>query len=186
LVSAPRAALGVLIFGGSQGAHALNVACVEAAPKLAASARPLDVTHQTGESDLAMVREGYGRAGLAARVEPFLYEMHREMSVADLVVCRAGASTLAEVTAAGKPAILVPLPTAADDHQRQNARVMADAGAAELIEQRELTGERLAAAMIALAGDADRRARMADAARRLAKPDAATVIAGRAFALAGA
>ena len=101
------------------------------------------------------------------------------------MVCRAGASTLAEVTAAGKPAILVPLPTATDDHQRQNARVLAEAGAAELIEQRELTGERLAAAMLALAGDADRRARMGDAARRLAKPDAATVIAGRAFALAG-
>jgi UDP-N-acetylglucosamine--N-acetylmuramyl-(pentapeptide) pyrophosphoryl-undecaprenol N-acetylglucosamine transferase len=183
--SAPRAALGVLIFGGSQGAHAINVACVEAAPKLAASARPLAVTHQTGESDVALVREGYERAGLAARVEPFLFEMHREMSAADLVVCRAGASTLAEVTAAGKPSILVPLPTATDDHQRQNARVLADAGAAELIEQRELTGERLAAAMLALAGDADRRARMADAARRLAKPDAATVIAGRAFALAG-
>jgi UDP-N-acetylglucosamine--N-acetylmuramyl-(pentapeptide) pyrophosphoryl-undecaprenol N-acetylglucosamine transferase len=184
--SAPRAALGVLIFGGSQGAHAINVACVEAAPKLAASARPLAVTHQTGDSDVALVREGYERAGLAARVEPFLFEMHREMSAADLVVCRAGASTLAEVTAAGKPAILVPLPTATDDHQRQNARVLAEAGAAELIEQRELTGERLAAAMLALAGDADRRARMADAARRLAKPDAAAVIAGRAFALAGA
>jgi UDP-N-acetylglucosamine--N-acetylmuramyl-(pentapeptide) pyrophosphoryl-undecaprenol N-acetylglucosamine transferase len=184
--SAPRAALGVLIFGGSQGAHAINVACLEAAPKLAASARPLAVTHQTGESDVALVREGYERAGLAARVEPFLFEMHREMSAADLVVCRAGASTLAEVTAAGKPAILVPLPTATDDHQRQNARVLAEAGAAELIEQRELTGERLAAAMLALAGDADRRARMADAARRMAKPDAAAVIAGRAFALAGA
>ncbi len=137
--SAPRAALGVLIFGGSQGAHAINVACVEAAPKLAASARPLAVTHQTGESDVALVREGYERAGLAARVEPFLFEMHREMSAADLVVCRAGASTLAEVTAAGKPSILVPLPTATDDHQRQNARVLAEAGAAELIEQRELT-----------------------------------------------
>ena len=151
-------ALRVLIFGGSQGAHAINVACVEAAPKLAASARPLAVTHQTGESDVALVREGYERAGLAARVEPFLFEMHREMSAADLVVCRAGASTLAEVTAAGKPAILVPLPTATDDHQRQNARLLAEAGAAELIEQRELTGERLAATMLALAGDADRRA----------------------------
>jgi len=184
--SAPRAALGVLIFGGSQGAHAINVACVEAAPKLAVSAWALAVTHQTGDADVALVREGYERAGLAARVEPFLFEMHREMSTADLVVCRAGASTLAEVTAAGKPAILVPLPTATDDHQRQNARVLAEAGAAELIEQRELTGERLAGAMLALAGDADRRARMADAARRLAKPDAASVIAGRAFALAGA
>ena len=129
--SAPRAALGVLIFGGSQGAHAINVACVEAAPKLAASARPLAVTHQTGESDVALVREGYERAGLAARVEPFLFEMHREMSAADLVVCRAGASTLAEVTAAAGD----PRP-AADRHRRppaaERARPCGRAGAAEL------------------------------------------------------
>jgi UDP-N-acetylglucosamine--N-acetylmuramyl-(pentapeptide) pyrophosphoryl-undecaprenol N-acetylglucosamine transferase len=184
--SAPGSALGVLIFGGSQGAHAINVAGVEAAPKLARAATPLALTHQTGEPDVAMVREGYERAGLAARVEPFLYEMHREMKAADFVVCRAGASTLAEVTAAGKPSILVPLPTATDDHQRHNALVLARAGAAEVIEQRELTGERLAAAMLALAGDAGRRTRMAQAARLLARPDAASVIAGRAFALAGA
>ena len=84
--AAPGAALRVLIFGGSQGARAINVACVEAAPKLAASAHPLDVTHQTGERDLEMVREGYQRAGLNARVEPFLYQMDREMNHADLVI----------------------------------------------------------------------------------------------------
>ena len=130
---APGAALRVLIFGGSQGAHAINVAAVEAAEKLAASPRPLAVVHQTGERDLAMVREGYRRAGLEARVEPFLFEMDREMKAADLVVARAGATTLAEITAAGKPAILVPLPTATDDHQRMNAAVLAQAGAAEVM-----------------------------------------------------
>ena len=115
----------VLIFGGSQGAHAINVAAVAAAPRLAGSDTPPRITHQTGERDLAMVREGYERAGLVARVEPYLYEMDREVSDADVVVCRAGASTLAEITAAGRAAVLVPLPTATDDHQRKNAAVLA-------------------------------------------------------------
>jgi len=184
--SAPRAALGVLIFGGSQGAHAINVACVEAAPKLAASPTGLAVTHQTGERDLALVRTGYERAGLVARVEPFLYEMDREMKAADLVVCRAGATTLAEIAASGKPSILVPLPTATDDHQRKNAEVLAKAGAAEVIDQRDLSGNRLAVMIFALASDPDSRERMSDAARSLARPDAARVIASRALALAGA
>jgi len=179
-------ALRVLIFGGSQGAHAINVACVEAAPKLAASPTGLAVTHQTGERDLALVRTGYERAGLVARVEPFLYEMDREMKAADLVVCRAGATTLAEIAASGKPSILVPLPTATDDHQRKNAEVLAKAGAAEVIDQRDLSGNRLAVMIFALASDPDGRERMSDAARSLARPDAARVIASRALALAGA
>ena len=165
-----RSALRVLIFGGSQGARAINVACVEAAPKLAASATPLAVTHQTGERDLAMVREGYKRAGLDARVEPFLYEMDREMKDADLVVCRAGATTLAEITASGKPSILIPLPTATDDHQRKNAQVLARAGAAEVIDQTELSGNRLAVRIFAMAADAAGRQRMSQAARRWRGP----------------
>jgi UDP-N-acetylglucosamine--N-acetylmuramyl-(pentapeptide) pyrophosphoryl-undecaprenol N-acetylglucosamine transferase len=184
--SAPAHALRVLIFGGSQGAHAINVACVEAAPKLAASPTPLAVVHQTGERDLAMVRQGYERAGLAARVEPFLFEMDREMKAADLVVSRAGATTLAEITAAAKPVILVPLPTATDDHQRKNAQELATAGAAEVIDQRDLSGNRLAVRIFALAADAEGRHRMSEAARRLARPDAARVIAARAIAIAGA
>jgi UDP-N-acetylglucosamine--N-acetylmuramyl-(pentapeptide) pyrophosphoryl-undecaprenol N-acetylglucosamine transferase len=183
---APGQALGVLIFGGSQGARAINVACVEAAPKLAASAVPLALTHQTGERDVEMVREGYRRAGLDARVEPFLYEMQREMSQAALVISRAGATTLAELTASGKPAILIPLPTATDDHQRRNAEVLGRAGAAEVIDQRELTGDRLATRILALAGDPSRREAMARAARQLARPDAAGAIVTRALALMGA
>ena len=133
--SAPARALRVLIFGGSQGAHAINVACVEAAAKLAASPTPLAVVHQTGERDLAMVRQGYERAGLAARVEPFFFEMDREMKAADLVVCRAGATTLAEITAAGKA---VDSGAAADGHGRPPAEERASAGkagAAEVIDQ---------------------------------------------------
>jgi UDP-N-acetylglucosamine--N-acetylmuramyl-(pentapeptide) pyrophosphoryl-undecaprenol N-acetylglucosamine transferase len=175
----------ILIFGGSQGAHAINVAMVEAAPRLAARPGRVAITHQTGERDLELVRDGYRRAGLEARVEPFLFTMDREMTAADLVVCRAGATTIAELTAAGRPAVFIPLPTAADDHQRRNAEVLAAAGAAELIEQKDLTGERLAARIVALAGDDARRAAMAAAARRLARPDAARVIVDKVIELAG-
>ena len=177
-VGSPR----VLIFGGSQGAHAINMAMVEAAPRLAADGG-VDITHQTGERDLEMVRRAYLDAGLAARVEPFLFAMDREMKSADVVVCRAGATTIAELTAAGRAAILIPLPTAADDHQRKNAEVLATVGAADLIEQRNLTGALLAGRIVTLARDPARRAEMAAAARRLARPDAAQVIVDRALAL---
>jgi UDP-N-acetylglucosamine--N-acetylmuramyl-(pentapeptide) pyrophosphoryl-undecaprenol N-acetylglucosamine transferase len=175
---------GILIFGGSQGAHAINMAMVEAAPRLAAHRGGMAITHQTGERDLDLVRDAYRQAGLDARVEPFLYEMDREMSAADLLVCRAGATTIAEFTAAGKPAVLIPLPTAADDHQRKNAEVLAAAGAAELIEQKDLTGAALADRIVALATDGARRSAMAKAAHRFARPDAARVIVDRALELA--
>ena len=174
----------VLVFGGSQGAHAINVAMAEAAAPLAAAMPGVDVTHQTGERDLAMVREAYAAAGLAARVEPFLYEMDREMRAADVIVCRAGATTLAELTAAGRAAILIPLPTATDDHQRKNADALVRQGAARVIDQRELTGARLAEALLGLARDGGARHRMAEAARGLARPDAARVIVDRVLALA--
>ncbi len=173
----------VLIFGGSQGAHAINMAMVEAATRLAAHPGGLAVTHQTGERDLEHVRDAYRRAGLAARVEPFLFTMDREMKAADLVICRAGATTLAELTAAGTPAVLVPLPTAADDHQRRNAEVLAAAGAADILEQSQMTGEALAHRIIGLAADPSRRRAMSAAARRLAKPDATKAIVDRAFEL---
>jgi UDP-N-acetylglucosamine--N-acetylmuramyl-(pentapeptide) pyrophosphoryl-undecaprenol N-acetylglucosamine transferase len=181
----PRYAARVLIFGGSQGAHAINVAMVEAATRLATADPAVAITHQTGERDLDLVRDGYRRAGLEARVEAFLYEMDREMTFADLVVARAGATTLSELAAARRPAILVPLPTAADDHQRKNAEVIARAGGAEVIEQRELTGPRLADAILALARDPARRERMAAAIQAFARPDAAARIADRVWALAG-
>ena len=174
----------VLIFGGSQGAHAINVAMVEAAAGLAARNLGLEITHQTGERDLELVRDGYRRAGLAARVEPFLFDMAREMKLADLVVCRSGATTIAELTASSRPAIFIPLPTAADDHQRVNAEVLVKARAAEMIEQRDLTGERLAGRIAAVASDGSARRAMSDAAHRLAHPDAAAAIVERIFELA--
>ena len=175
----------VLVFGGSQGAHAINAAMAEAASTLAAATPGVEVTHQTGERDLAMVREAYAAAGLTARVEPFLYEMDREMRAADVIVCRAGATTLAELTAAGRAAILIPLPTATDDHQRKNADALVRQGAARVIDQRELTGARLAEALLGLARDGGARHRMAEAARGLARPDAARVIVDKVLALAG-
>ena len=185
----PAAAAGgpsrVLIFGGSQGAHAINMAMVAAAERLAAHPGRVAITHQTGERDLERVRAGYSRAGIEARVEPFLFAMDREMTSADLVVCRAGATTLAELTAAGVPAILVPLPTAADDHQRRNAEVLVAAGAAEMIQQQDLDGATLAGRIEALLQDPDRLRGMADQARRFARPDAAQAIVDRVLELAG-
>ena len=175
----------VLIFGGSQGSHAINVAMVAAAPRLAAEGSRVAITHQTGERDLELVRDGYRRAGLDARVEPFLYTMDREIKDASLVIGRAGATTLSELTAAGRPSVLVPLPTAADDHQRRNAEVMRDAGAAEVIEQKDLSGDVLAERIQALIADPGRLGAMAAAAKRLARPDAARVIVDRALALVG-
>jgi UDP-N-acetylglucosamine--N-acetylmuramyl-(pentapeptide) pyrophosphoryl-undecaprenol N-acetylglucosamine transferase len=182
---AGHAPVRILIVGGSQGAHAINVAALEAAPELARAAVPPDVTHQTGDRDLDMVRAGYRQAGLAARVEPFLFEMAAEMRAADLIVCRAGAMTLAEIAAIGRPAVLIPLPTAADDHQRRNAEVFQAAGAAVLLDQRTLTGTALAAQVLSLAQDPERRHAMAAASRAFARPDAARLVVDRMMALAG-
>jgi UDP-N-acetylglucosamine--N-acetylmuramyl-(pentapeptide) pyrophosphoryl-undecaprenol N-acetylglucosamine transferase len=175
----------VLVFGGSQGAHAINMAMVEAAAELAAHGPPLRITHQTGERDVEMVRAAYRKAGLAVDVQPFLHDMGRQLGEADLVVCRAGATTLAEITAAGKAAILIPLPTATDDHQRRNAEALMAKGAADLLLQRDLSGQVLAERIVSLAGDSARRRQMAAAARALARPEAARVIVDRALELTG-
>ena len=173
----------LLVFGGSQGAHAINVAMVEAAAELAAGGSHLRLTHQTGERDVEMVRTAYREAGLAADVEPFLYDMGQRLGQADLIVCRAGATTLAEITAAGKSAILIPLPSATDEHQRKNAETLAAAGAGEVLLQKDLTGHVLAQRILALASDHDARTRMSAAARALARPDAVRVIVDRALEL---
>jgi len=172
----------VLVFGGSQGSHAINMAMVEAAAELAASGR-VCLTHQTGERDLEAVRAAYRAAGLDVEVEAFLFDMGRRLAAADLVVCRAGATTLAEIAAARKAAILIPLPTATDDHQRKNAEALVDAGAADLLLQSDMTGRTLARRIVALAADGGRRARMAAAVAAFARPDAARTIVDRALQL---
>jgi UDP-N-acetylglucosamine--N-acetylmuramyl-(pentapeptide) pyrophosphoryl-undecaprenol N-acetylglucosamine transferase len=173
----------VLVFGGSQGAHAINLAMVEAAEELAANAPRLRLTHQTGERDVEMVRAAYRNARVDADVAPFFDDMGRQLARADLIVCRAGATTLAEITAAGKAAILIPLPTATDDHQRRNAEALVAAGAADMLAQSDLTGGTLAQRILALAADRAARTRMSAAARTMARPDAARMIVDRVMEL---
>jgi UDP-N-acetylglucosamine--N-acetylmuramyl-(pentapeptide) pyrophosphoryl-undecaprenol N-acetylglucosamine transferase len=183
--SAGKAPARVLILGGSQGAHAINLAVVAAAPDLVGRHPGIEIVHQTGARDLETVRSAYRDAGVDARVEAFLDPVVDEVMAADVVVGRAGATTLAELAAAGRPSVLVPLPTATDDHQRQNAQVLAAAGAAVVIDERELTGPALAAAVAGLVADRGARDRMAEAVRAFARPDAAARIVDRALELAG-
>lgn len=159
-------------FGGSQGAHTINHALVDAAPVLARQLSGLRIIHQTGTADASWVRKQYEEMGVAAEVLEFVQDMAGAYGRADLVLCRAGATTLAELTAVGKPAILVPYPFAADDHQRKNAEVLGHAGAAEVIANAELNGEKLAATVIALARDRGRLRTMSVAATQMAVPDA--------------
>ena len=177
--AAQRPEFHLLVLGGSQGAHAINVAMMAAAPLLVAASVPVVVTHQTGERDHGEVRRVYAEARLTARVEPFLEDVADAMRDADVVVSRAGATTLAEIAAVGRPALLVPLPWAADGHQRLNADVLVRAGAAEVVSQAEMTGAILAERLLRHVGDGERRRRMAAAARALARPEAARVIADR-------
>ncbi|MBI4517363.1 MAG: undecaprenyldiphospho-muramoylpentapeptide beta-N-acetylglucosaminyltransferase [Deltaproteobacteria bacterium] len=171
--AAPGSGFTLLVFGGSQGAHRLNVAATEAAAILRRQIAELRVIHQTGAADAGWVRQRYAQAGVTAEVSPFIEDMGSAYGQADLVVCRAGATTVAEITALGKPAILVPYPFAADDHQRANAEVLVHGNAAQMLLDRELTGTVLAARVAALAADPDGLQAMAAAARRLAIPDAA-------------
>ena len=183
---ANEAAVGarVLVFGGSQGAHAINMAMVAAAAELAASPFAPRVTHQTGERDLDVVGAAYRDARLDATVAPFFYDMDRRLADANVIVCRAGATTLAEIAAAGRAAILIPLPTATDDHQRRNAEALAAAGAAEVLIERDATGPALARQILGLVADGRRRADLGRAIRAFARPDAAAVIADRVEGLA--
>lgn len=176
----------LLVFGGSQGAHAINVAMMAAIDEIARALPDLHVTHQAGDADLEQVRTAYAKVNITARVDAFINDLDEEMSRADLIVCRAGATTLAEVTAAGRAAVLVPFPSATDDHQRKNAETLAAAGAAVMLLQRDLTSATLARTVTDLLNDAPARARMAEAARRFAKPDAARVVAEHVLRLAGA
>ncbi len=166
---------GVLILGGSQGAHALNAAVIDALDHLPAGHR-LRFVHQTGAADEAMVREEYLRHGVDAEAEAFFDAMGRRYAEADLVICRAGATTVAELAATGKAAILVPYPHAADDHQRLNARMLQERGAAEMILEPDLTGADLAQRIVRYAADPAALEAMAARARGMGRPEAAGTI----------
>ncbi|MBI3949294.1 MAG: undecaprenyldiphospho-muramoylpentapeptide beta-N-acetylglucosaminyltransferase [Acidobacteria bacterium] len=182
---ASRSSFHLLIFGGSQGSHAINVAAIAALPTLLHKYAQLTVTHQTGEQDLSPARATYESLQWANRITtlPFIHPFAHELARAHLVICRAGAITLAELTAAGKPAILVPLPTAADDHQRKNAEALERRGAARCLLQSELTPGRLVEEVSRLMDDPARLAAMAEASRRLAHEGAAAKIVDLAYRL---
>jgi UDP-N-acetylglucosamine--N-acetylmuramyl-(pentapeptide) pyrophosphoryl-undecaprenol N-acetylglucosamine transferase len=179
----------LLVFGGSQGAHAINEAMIRCLPELQRQAPGIHIIHQTGERDyndaLAAYASFSGTTGESAEVFKFIEDMPAAFAQADLVVCRSGASTVAEITAAGKPAIFVPFPRAADDHQRVNAEALAVVGAAVVVEESKLEGVWLAETIAALLCDARRLQAMSEAARGLAHPNAARDIARLAARVAG-
>jgi UDP-N-acetylglucosamine--N-acetylmuramyl-(pentapeptide) pyrophosphoryl-undecaprenol N-acetylglucosamine transferase len=164
----------VLVCGGSQGAVAVNELASQALATLAKES-PIAIVHQTGEKDLAATRERYAAAGIAAECSAFIKDMAAAYQRADIIIGRAGATTVAELAIAGKPAIFIPYPHAADNHQEINAREMADAGAALMFRQSELTAARLADAVRPLL-DSRKRADMAAAMKALAKPRAAAAV----------
>jgi UDP-N-acetylglucosamine--N-acetylmuramyl-(pentapeptide) pyrophosphoryl-undecaprenol N-acetylglucosamine transferase len=166
--------LRLLVVGGSQGARALNLHLPEAIRR---SGVCCEIRHQTGEVAQTATAQRYADAGLVAETCAFIADMREAYAWADLVVCRAGASTLAELCAAGLPSLLVPLPTAADDHQSRNADWLVEAGAAFKLAEGEGFAERLAERLKALAGDVSGRLHMAEAARGLARIDAAERVA---------
>jgi UDP-N-acetylglucosamine--N-acetylmuramyl-(pentapeptide) pyrophosphoryl-undecaprenol N-acetylglucosamine transferase len=166
----------LLVLGGSLGARALNLAVPQALAQLTPEQRP-EVLHQSGNRGLDEAREAYAKAGVEAQVVPFIDDMAASYGWADLAVCRAGALTLAELTAAGLGAVLVPFPHAVDDHQTRNAEVLVAVGAAVVIQERDLDVQNLAQRLESLLGNRAQLLAMAEAARTLAKPAAADAIA---------
>ena len=174
----------ILVFGGSQGARRINQTVVASLGALGKDAETMAFAHQTGAADLAEVRAAYAGRGLRAEVAPFFDDMGARYAAADLVICRAGATTVAELSAAGKASILIPFPYAADDHQAANARVLERAGGARVILERDLRPEGLAAAIREIAGTPGLASEMGARARAAGKPEAARVILDRLTALA--
>ncbi len=175
----------IVLLGGSQGAHALNAAMLEAVEHLGPLKEEIEIVHQTGQQDYEAVREAYAKKRIRVEVQSFILDMGAVYGQATLLISRAGATTVAEITACGKPSILVPFPHAAGGHQDLNARVLEEAGAAVVIRQDELSGPILAQRINELFGDGERLGRMGDASRRLGRPDAAEKIVDACLELAG-
>ena len=178
--------LRLLLFGGSQGSRVLNNAMKDALPALkeAVVGGRLEIVHQTGPHDIESIRKAYEDAGINADVRPFITEMVDAFGAADLLLCRARATTAAEVAAAGKAAIFVPFAQAADDHQRRNAEAFASAGAGTMILESELSGSRIASEIEKFIADPSRIDSMEEASRRLSRADAAARIVDMAEKLA--
>lgn len=173
----PSSRFTLLITGGSQGAHRLNEVVVEAMRELGELAKSWTIIHQTGVKDRAMVEEAYRELGLDAEVHDFIKEMPKTYARVDLIVCRAGAATLAEITVARKASVLVPFPYAADNHQEVNARSLVQTGAALMMRERGLDGKKMAEALRDLHEHPSKREEMERQAGRLGRPEAAREIA---------
>ena len=167
----------LLVFGGSQGARAINQSMCEAVSGLREKTPNLQIIHQTGERDYSSTIEAYKKLGIKAEISKFIDDMPGTFARADLILCRSGASTVAEIAAAGKPAVYVPFPRSADDHQRRNAEAMQNVGAAVMLEERDLTAAKLVALIAGLISDPSKLQAMCEAARRMAHPNAAREIA---------
>lgn len=165
----------VLVLGGSQGAHSINMAIGEALTHIKAKEKYFFV-HQTGASDEKSVAGFYAQYGIPCIVKSFFDDMAKRYGQADLIICRAGATTVAEVTAMGRGAVFIPYPFAADDHQAKNARALSDAGAAEIITETDLNGKMLAERIEYFAGHSGELYKMAAAAKKFSRPDAAEII----------
>jgi UDP-N-acetylglucosamine--N-acetylmuramyl-(pentapeptide) pyrophosphoryl-undecaprenol N-acetylglucosamine transferase len=175
----------LLVFGGSQGARAINQAMIESLAGLRAKIPGIHIIHQTGQRDYDHVLAAYQRSGISGEVHKFIDDMPATFARADLLVCRSGASTVGEITAAGKPAIFVPFPAAADDHQNVNARALERVGAAVVVEESNLGAAYLVDTIAALIGDPRRLQSMSAAAKSLAHPRAVEEIAEIVVQLAG-
>jgi UDP-N-acetylglucosamine--N-acetylmuramyl-(pentapeptide) pyrophosphoryl-undecaprenol N-acetylglucosamine transferase len=162
----------LLVTGGSQGALPVNRTFVDAMDQLAARKNELSIVHQTGERDYNAVRTAYARREINAEVVPFLTNMAERFAWADVIVCRAGAITAAEIAAAGRAAIFIPFGAATDSHQLRNAQEMARAGAGRLITESELTAERLTTEVFSLIDQPEQIEKQSTAARTLARPSA--------------
>jgi len=170
--------LSILIFGGSQGAHAINEGMIAALPLLESLRPALRIKHQTGPADFEKVKTAYTAAGWneQADVSSYIDNIMADFGAADLVICRAGATTTAELIAAGKASIMIPFPLAADDHQRKNAEALEAAGASKMILQQDLSGERLAKEITVVLKSPEELNRMEEASRKLAHGDAAVAV----------
>jgi UDP-N-acetylglucosamine--N-acetylmuramyl-(pentapeptide) pyrophosphoryl-undecaprenol N-acetylglucosamine transferase len=183
--SAREGSIRLLVLGGSQGALALNKVVPAALAKLPEELRPI-VRHQTGSLTIDTAREAYEQQSLDVELLPYIEDMAEAYAWADLVVCRAGALTVAELSAAGLPAIFVPFPAAVDDHQTANARPMAEAGAAAIVAEKDLSDESLAGILVNWLTSRDELKSRANKARALAKPDALNRITDHCLEVAGA
>jgi UDP-N-acetylglucosamine--N-acetylmuramyl-(pentapeptide) pyrophosphoryl-undecaprenol N-acetylglucosamine transferase len=175
----------LLVFGGSQGAHAINQVVMDSVADLRQRVPGIHIVHQTGERDYNDAQAAYANLGASVEVYRFIDDMPGLFAKADLLICRSGASTVAEVTAAGKPAVFIPFPRAADDHQKRNAEALKRAGAAVMLEESNLNRESLVDVVRSLFSEPSRLEKMGDAARKLSHPNAARDIAAMAARLAG-